>query len=119
MQKRLSNLLVALTTVCGLMLFGSGATAQTPSRLYYEVVDIPTLGGNRGEAWAINNFGAVAGDADLSPGQPVHAFLYSSNTPPSDLAPSDLTSLAYGVNDSNHVVGEFFAAAFSPGKAFL
>ena len=118
MRKGLSNLLVTLTTVCGLMLFGSGATAQTPSRLYYEVVDIPTLAGNRGEAWAINNFGAVAGDANLSPGQPVHAFLYLSNTL-SYLDPSDLTSLAYGVNDSNHVVGEFFATTTSKETAFL
>ena len=100
------------------MLFGSGATAQTPSRLYYEVVDIPTLAGNRGEAWAINNFGAVAGDANLSPDQPVHAFLYLSNTL-SYLDPSDLTSLAYGVNDSNHVVGEFFATTTSKETAFL
>jgi len=68
-------------------------------------VDLGTLGGANSRAWAINDSGIVAGQAETSTGE-THAFIYNDLAGMVDigtLGGSD--SWAYDINAQGHVVG--------------
>jgi len=106
---------VALMFLCGLLLRGSAAVAQTPR---FAVTDIPTFGGPYGYAYAINNLGSLAGLSyrSTAPGDYL-AFLYSSNTL-YELSPN-IKCNPFGINDRNYVVGESYGVSGSDDFAFL
>lgn len=81
------------------------------------VTQLPTLGGNGSEAFAINDGGAVAGVSPITQGTP-HAFLFQSGTLTDlGLLLGQGESEAYGINASGDVVGTWNIAP-SP-KAFI
>ena len=76
--------------------------APTPT---YAITDLGTLGGESGEARAINNAGAVVGSSATAAGE-THAFFWTARDGMTDLGTlGGSTSGAYAVNDRGHVVG--------------
>lgn len=61
------------------------------------------LGGEGGDALAVNNAGLIVGQALTADGE-LHPFLYSGGTM-TDLAPNSTTGTAYAINNSNVIVG--------------
>lgn len=85
-----------------LALASAAASAQTA----YRVVDLGTLGGKSSRAHAINEDGAVAGEAETRNGE-LHAFLWTARSGMQDLGTlGGRISRAYGLNDRGDVVGE-------------
>ena len=76
----------------------------------YNVTDLGTLpGGTYSKAAAVNNHGAVVGNADSSNGAE-HAFLWTPTGGMKDLGtlPGDDGSEAYAINDSGVIVGQSY-----------
>ncbi|HUU82364.1 MAG TPA: M1 family aminopeptidase [Phycisphaerae bacterium] len=76
-----------------------------------QAIDLPSLGGNRSAAWAINNSELVAGWSEeaTSNGMRAVTWEYDNETEEwviRDLSTVGLTSAAYDVNDSGQVVGQ-------------
>jgi probable HAF family extracellular repeat protein len=98
-----------LITLGLLVASSSSLLAQAPPR--YKAIDLGTLGGPLSEAYAINNRGVVAGEADTAKlanyeRYIYHAFLWK-NGKMHDLGvpPGYNLSVAYGINNANQVVG--------------
>ena len=75
-------------------------------------IDLGTLGGMYAQAWAINDFGFVTGNSEVSAfhtmgsSGPIHAFIWSANTQMVDLGTlAGDFSYGTGINANNHVVG--------------
>ncbi|GAA1415758.1 hypothetical protein [Catellatospora coxensis] len=88
-----------------------GTGENPPSRAFRwkdgVMTDLGTLGGPTSAATAINNNGWIVGYSTLADGVTTHAFLWRPGLGMIDLAPSTVTSLASGVNDSGMVVGRY------------
>jgi probable HAF family extracellular repeat protein len=90
-----SAVVVALAVVVGNAL----------GQVQYTVTDLGTLsGGNRSEAYGINDSGQVVGWAQVD-GAAYHAFLYSGGTMQDLGTFGGASSQAYGINDSGQIVG--------------
>jgi probable HAF family extracellular repeat protein len=70
-----------------------------------QITDLGTLGGNSSAAYNVNSSGAIVGYASRASG-PSHAFLFADGVM-NDLGAlgADDSSIAFGVNDLNQVVG--------------
>jgi probable HAF family extracellular repeat protein len=104
----------------GLLAAGAiGAFLPLADAQMYTATRLPTLGGTGGAALAINRFGTVAGDANLTGNTETHAISYSDN------AATDLGTLgggegqAQGINSSGVVVGTCGTASSGPTHAFV
>lgn len=90
-------------TIAALAAIAGATLAQT-----YQVVEIaPFSGGTNSRAFDVNDFGNVVGDAQNSAGQN-RAFFYDLSTGQKTAVPvfaNTLTGTAWGLNDSNMVVG--------------
>ena len=76
------------------------------------LIDLGTLGGMYAQAWAINDFGFVTGNSEISGFHTInssgltHAFIWSANTQMVDLGTlAGDFSYGTGINANNHVVG--------------
>jgi probable HAF family extracellular repeat protein len=76
------------------------------------LTDLGTLGGMYAQAWAINDFGFVTGNSEISGFHTVissgltHAFIWSADTQMIDLGTlAGDYSYGTGINEKNHVVG--------------
>lgn len=92
-------LLVAL--MAGNITSSSPVEAQEPSS--YTIEDLGTTGGDRGEAWAINDAGQIAGWSYNAQGDP-SGFLWQ-NGAITELPAFGSESQAYGLNESGLIVG--------------
>jgi probable HAF family extracellular repeat protein len=86
-----------------------------------KMLNLGTLGGSYGEAWALNNRGQVVGYSDLEGDQTLHPFLWSKSEGMKDISTPALGGV-YGhadyINDEGDVVGFAVTADFQ-GRAFL
>ena len=87
-----------------------------------------TPGTNDSKAYGINNLGQVVGETQIPdfPGIPMRAFLYSNGTIATLGAPSGKGSVAFGINDSTQIVGDYttnfdfmITNSFGTNTAFL
>lgn len=85
-------------------------------------VDIPTLGGNQGFGYDVNDNDFVCGAARITGSSTNHAFVWSAGTGITDLGtlPGFTDSVAKAVNDSNQVACDAFDFdGFPDERAFL
>jgi probable HAF family extracellular repeat protein len=68
------------------------------------MTDLGLLGGSRGEALAINNFGQIVGRSSVAPNPTFHGALWQNGVG-TDLTPGPQGGAANGINDSGQVVG--------------
>jgi len=87
------------------------------------VVDLGNLGGVLNTIpWAINSAGYIVGQSDLAGDATMHAFTSTEDEGMQDIGtlPGDFTSLAFGTNEKEQVVGgSCVDAALSNCRAFL
>jgi probable HAF family extracellular repeat protein len=100
MNRRISCLVVLVMCICNV----SRATT-------YNLTDLGTFGGTDSDAYGINNYGQVVGDATITKkdefGNPIyHAFLYSGSTMYDLGTLGGQESNANDINDSGQVVGQ-------------
>lgn len=82
------------------------AFLSTENAIYARTMnDLGTLGGERSEAWGINNHGHVVGQSEITTGSQ-YAFLHDGVRMNNLGTLGGEYSLAYAVNDSGQVVGE-------------
>jgi probable HAF family extracellular repeat protein len=85
------------------LLCAIAARAGMPAQ--YTVTDLGTLGGAGSRAYAINNDGVVAGEAETA-GRRIHAFVWKRGQAMTDLGTlGGPTSRAYDINSNGTVVG--------------
>jgi probable HAF family extracellular repeat protein len=82
-------------------------TARAPDPLAprFRVTDLGTLGGERSEAYALNERGEVAGWAEAADGARRAFFYRAGKMTQLELPPSALESRAYGINDTGDLAG--------------
>lgn len=114
---KMSGMVLAAVVV----FLGVGVVSAAPS---YTMTDLGTLGGSQSTATAINASGQIVGWSSTSSGPahsngPVHAFLYSGNSPMQDLGTllGGTSSHATGINGSGQIVG--YASTSDNPYAFL
>ena len=107
---------------------GTGGSSMSTEAVLYDVQGQPTdlgnLGGNLGQATALNDSGQVVGYGTTSTasGAPDHAFLYNKRGPLIDLGTlGGSESVATGINDAGQIVGDSTTGtdSNSPTHAFL
>jgi probable HAF family extracellular repeat protein len=85
----------------------------------YKIVDLGSLGGNYSEAYAVNDFGHVAGDSCLDPAcNRMHPFIWSESTGMHDLGTlpgGNPYAVASGINLWDEVAGSSAFAQGLPG----
>jgi probable HAF family extracellular repeat protein len=95
---------------CGRVVGESFPTGSSSSHPFIwingQFTDMGTFGGDQGAAFALNDTGVAAGSA-LTASEDTHALIWSSAGGKTDLGviPGGTFSSAYGINDSNQVVG--------------
>jgi len=95
-----------VVTTCG----GSTVNVPTEDPFLWEngkMIDLGTLGGTCGQAWALNNRGQVVGYSDLAGDNAgVHAFLWDKTGGMQDLGTlGGATGAGISINDAGDVVG--------------
>jgi len=111
----------SLTTggVTNAFLWTPGGTDGVPTNP--QMKNLGTLGGDRSEAYAINNLGQITGFAQ-TPSSEEHAFRYSGGVMTdigSLLGPDLLYSFGYGINDVGHVAGTAYDINYYTPHAFF
>jgi probable HAF family extracellular repeat protein len=108
-----------VVTTCG------GLTVNVPTEDPFlwengKMIDLGTLGGTCGQAWALNNRGQVVGYSDLAGDNAgVHAFLWDQKGGMQDLGTlGGATGVGISINDAGDVVGGDSLADGS-GRSFL
>jgi probable HAF family extracellular repeat protein len=99
------TLRLILAPIGVLLLFGGMASGQ----IRYELTDLGTLGGDRSEAFDINNDGVVVGwSRMIVGGTDSHAFRYENGVMEALSGfPTTTGSSASGINDLGQIVGSF------------
>lgn len=91
---------------CGLALSLGLLALAVSAQPAFRILDLGTLGGRASRANAVNEDGAVVGEAETTSGE-LHAFLWTTNGGMKDLgALGGRISRAHGLNDRDEVVGE-------------
>lgn len=89
--------------------------------------ELKTIGGDSGEAYAVNAYGQIAGYSSTTNNQEAHATLWKKDGKPIDLGTLGGTlSIARGINDAGDVVGysriagsdDDYATLWKNGKAY-
>jgi len=112
-----ANDINSISQIVGASYLSDESTIHASMWHNYTIVDLGTLGGTNSQAYAANDIGKVVGWAQTSSGS-VHAFLFTTDVAGNVTNRADLGALssgwsyAYGINNSNQVVG-------TSGHAFL
>jgi probable HAF family extracellular repeat protein len=102
------GLLCLLLVLCG----HHGALAQGG----YTVTDLDFINQWYSEAHALNNKGWAVGEYEPVGALYQHGFLYNGQTTSELFIPPNVYTIAWGINDSNVVVGEYVS---HPGQSFI
>ena len=88
--------IILALTMLGIMLSIIPPTVAASNIISYTITDLGHLGGDRSEAWGINNSGQVVGQSwtERSHSGPIHAFSWDHGVM------SDLGTLLGGINSS-------------------
>lgn len=114
-----AKLQLTLVIVLALLAMSASLPAQnllqaTPNSVHYKVLDLGTLpGGNFSQPFAININNVIAGSSNLS-NNDQHSVLWSKGQMTNLGTLGGSNSIAFGMNDSESVVGEAESSASDP-----